>query len=458
MQVVRKDVSPLLYQINITIEPADYVEKYENGLKKYKNQAQIKGFRKGMVPMNTLKKMYGKSLLADTVYDVLNTLFNEYLQENKINTLGSPLPSEDQEPELNFDINHYNSFSFKFDVGVIPDFTISGVTDQDIYDYDEVDIDEESMNENIQEFLKRYGKQVEVEGEIEDNDILEIHAEELDENSSVKKDGWKTEFTVMVNTIIDKEVRKNLINKNIGHTFTFDITKLEKPDKEFIDKYLLNRTEADKEVEIGDMFTGKVHKIKRQALAEMTETFFEELGDEKIKSEQDLRDQIHSELKDSYTKNANSLLERKIFEKIKKDTNLEISRAFYKRLLEMNEKNKEVDIDDESLDKALEGTKWMIIKEDLLAKHEITVNEGEVKNYFFNQVMSYFRYYPNMDYSVMFDFVEKQMKNKNSVERAEDEIKVSKLFASISKIVQKNPISISSSDFRKKIDSMPQPE
>ncbi|MBK8818645.1 MAG: hypothetical protein IPN49_05960 [Saprospiraceae bacterium] len=188
-------------------------------LKKYKNKAQIKGFRKGMIPMNTLKKMYGKSLLVDTVYEELNDLFNQYLKEQKINTLGSPLPSEGFEPDLNFDMYNYNSFTFHFDVGIVPEYQIAGISESDVYDFDDVTIDSTTIDENIQDFLKRHGKPQEVDEPIEDNDILEIQANELNEDQTPFDKGWSTEFSVLVSSIKDDEVKTKLLSQKIGFSF-----------------------------------------------------------------------------------------------------------------------------------------------------------------------------------------------------------------------------------------------
>lgn len=454
MQIVRKDESPLLSQIELTMEPADYAGQYENNLKKYKNRAQIKGFRKGMIPLNTLKKMYGKSLLVDTVYDVLNEKFQKYLEENNINTFGSPIPSEDQDQNLDFDIYNYKTFTFRFDVGIIPEYTIAGVSESDVYDFDEVVVDEKTIEENIEDFRKRNGKQEEVDAPIELQDILEIHAEEINEDESVKENGWKTEFSILVDAVKDEELKAKLLGQSLGFSFTFDITKIEKEDQSYIDKYLLNKTEADADVEVGHLFKGLVHTIKRQVPAELNDEFFTTLADEKVKSEEDLREVIRQEAKDSFEKSARNLLERKIFDKIRQESTLEISKDFYRRLVAMNNKNNEVEVTEENIDKDLESIKWSIIKEDLIKKHDISVNEGEIKNHFFNQIMGYLRYYPNMDYNFIFDFVEKQMKNKNAVDKATDEITVSKLFSVLTDLVSKNPIAITSSDFLEKVKSL----
>lgn len=454
MQIIRKDIDALQAQIQIILEAEDYLPRYENELKKYRNKAQIKGFRKGMIPMNTLKKMYGKSILTETVYEELNNRFSEYIKENKIQTLGSPIPSEDGENAHDFDILQNKSYTFTFDVGIIPDYTISGVNETDQYDIDDITIDEDTLSESMQDFMNRNGKQEVVDSTVEENDTLDFHAVELNEDKSLKENGWHTEFVSLVNTIKDEETKHSLLGKKTGDTVILDVTKLESTDQSFIDKYILNKTEADADVEIGNYFSATIKSIKRIVPATLSDEFFEQLGDEKVKNEQDLRNVMLEEITKSYEKSAKNLLERKIFDRIKSDSNLEISRDFYKRLLQLNEQNKDVEITEEELEKSVENTKWMIMREDLFEKHNITVGEPELKNYFFNQVMGYFRYYPNMDYNVLFDFVEKQMKNKNAVERAEDEIKVGKLFEKLTDIVSKNPVTISSSDFDKKVKSL----
>lgn len=407
-----------------------------------------------MIPLNTLKKMYGKSLLADTVYDVLNEKFQKYLEENNVNTFGTPIPSIDQDQNLDFDIYNYNSFTFRFDVGIIPDYIIAGVTESDIYDFDEVVVDQKTIEENIEDFRKRNGKQQEVDAPIELQDILEIHAEELNDDETYKENGWKTEFSILVDAVKDEDIKSNILGQSLGYNFIFDITKLEKEDQAYIDKYLLNKTEADSEVEIGHLFKGKVDKIKRQVKADLTDEFFTSLADEKVKNEEDLREVIRHEVKESFNESAKNLLERKIFDKIRQESTLEISKDFYKRLVAMNNKNNDVEVTEENIDKDLESIKWSIIKEDLLKKHDVSVSEEEIKSHFFNQIMGYLRYYPNMDYQFIFDFVEKQMKNKNAVDKASDEIKVGKLFSILTDIVTKNPVTITSTEFLEKVKAL----
>jgi len=51
--------------ITVEIVKADYQEPVEKSLHKFRQNAAIHGFRKGMVPMGMIKKIYGKQALVE---------------------------------------------------------------------------------------------------------------------------------------------------------------------------------------------------------------------------------------------------------------------------------------------------------------------------------------------------------------------------------------------------------
>ncbi len=66
--------------LTVKLEKADYQEKVDKSLKSFRQKAQIPGFRKGMVPMSLVKKMYGKSALAEEVNKLLSETVYKYIQ------------------------------------------------------------------------------------------------------------------------------------------------------------------------------------------------------------------------------------------------------------------------------------------------------------------------------------------------------------------------------------------
>ena len=71
MNVSLQNIDKVSALLTVKLEKADYQEKVDKSLKNFRQKAQIPGFRKGMVPMSLVKKMYGKSVLAEEVENVL---------------------------------------------------------------------------------------------------------------------------------------------------------------------------------------------------------------------------------------------------------------------------------------------------------------------------------------------------------------------------------------------------
>jgi trigger factor len=158
MQIVRKDIAPLHISLDITLEPSDYLPAVESELKKFKNQAQLKGFRKGKTPESVIKKMYGKSILADVINKTLQDKLFGYLDEEKINYLGQPLPDEDKNNITSLDINHPSDYTFSFELGLSPDVVVKGASATDSYTFYDVTIADHLVDEELSAARRRMGE------------------------------------------------------------------------------------------------------------------------------------------------------------------------------------------------------------------------------------------------------------------------------------------------------------
>ena len=85
MNVSLQNIDKVSALLTVKLEKADYQEKVDKSLKNFRQKAQIPGFRKGMVPMSLVKKMYGKSVLAEEVNKLLSDSVYKYIQDNKVN-------------------------------------------------------------------------------------------------------------------------------------------------------------------------------------------------------------------------------------------------------------------------------------------------------------------------------------------------------------------------------------
>ena len=91
----------------------------EGTLKKYKKDANMPGFRPGKTPMSLIRKKFGKNVLADELNNLVNSSLNEYIQTNKLNILGQPLPKHDE--QVKGDFANPTDFTFAYEIGLAPE-------------------------------------------------------------------------------------------------------------------------------------------------------------------------------------------------------------------------------------------------------------------------------------------------------------------------------------------------
>ena len=89
MNVSLQNIDKVSAELTVKLEKADYQEKVDKELKSLRQKAQIPGFRKGMVPTSLIKKMYGKSVIAEVVNKTLQEAVYNYIKENKVNMLAN---------------------------------------------------------------------------------------------------------------------------------------------------------------------------------------------------------------------------------------------------------------------------------------------------------------------------------------------------------------------------------
>ena len=72
MNITKESTGDLTATIKMEIGPEDYKEQVESALRDLQKKSNLKGFRPGKVPFGLIKKMYGKSALAEEVNKLLS--------------------------------------------------------------------------------------------------------------------------------------------------------------------------------------------------------------------------------------------------------------------------------------------------------------------------------------------------------------------------------------------------
>ena len=62
--ILREDHDDLNITLTVNIPKEDYEPTFKKKLKEYSKQANLKGFRKGQVPVPVIRKMFGQGALV----------------------------------------------------------------------------------------------------------------------------------------------------------------------------------------------------------------------------------------------------------------------------------------------------------------------------------------------------------------------------------------------------------
>ena len=152
MQINQTNQDDLTLKVSIKVDKEDYAEEMNKRLRDYRRNADIRGFRKGMAPMSLIEKVYGGQALSDAVNKVVSEQIGKFIDDNKLNVIGEPLPSEDQDNNA----DEKDSFTFNFDLGVAPDVTVD-VTAEDTIPYYTVTVSAKAVADYKDSLLRQYG-------------------------------------------------------------------------------------------------------------------------------------------------------------------------------------------------------------------------------------------------------------------------------------------------------------
>ena len=154
MNVIRQDVDAINAVLKVQVAPADYQDKVKSALDKYRKTAKIPGFRPGHVPMAMIQKQYGKAVLVDELNKLVQDALYKFIEQNKIEILGNPIPKEGMDVVGSFD--KPDTFEFEYEIGLSPVIDVP-LSSKSKYDYVKVKIDNKLVDKQIDDLRRRYG-------------------------------------------------------------------------------------------------------------------------------------------------------------------------------------------------------------------------------------------------------------------------------------------------------------
>ena len=432
--------------LTITVEEADYQASVEKTLKDYRKKANYPGFRPGMVPMGLIKKQYGASAKMDAINKLIGEQIYKYMQDNKIQMLGEPLPSEKQEAQ---DLEKPAPYTFAFDIAVAPEFNIE-LNGHNKIDHYTIIVDDALIDRQVEMFTSRNGTYEKAES-YEDNDMLKGDLRELDEKGNTKEDGITVEAASILPNYIKDEAQKALFNgAKLGDIITLNVSKAFENEAEIAS---LLKVERDRVKDIKSDFSYQITDIQRYKKHPVDQELFDSLfGKDTVKSEKEFREKIVEGLKEQLAVDADYkfILDVRAYCE-KKVGKLEFPDALLKRIMLNNNKDKGEEFVEKNYEQSVKELTWHLIKEQLVADNQIKVNDEDVLNAAKETARVQFAQYGmnNVPDEYVENYAKEILKKRENVDGLVDRAVDIKLTDALKKVVKLNEKEISLDDFNK---------
>ena len=446
MNVSMQNVDKVSALLTVNIEKADYQERVAKVLKKYRQQVNMPGFRKGMVPMSLIKKQFGKSAMAEEVDKLMQDAVNNYIRENKVNMLGMPLPNDEKMQTIDFDTQE--NFEFVFDIALAPEFKAE-VTEQDAIDFYTIAVSDEMVNSQVDMYAQRAAKYEKVE-EYADRDMVKGLLAELDENGNTKEGGIQVEGAVMMPSYMKNDEQKAIFaTAKVNDVLVFNPNAaFEGNEAELSSLLKIKREEV---AEMKSNFSFQIEEITRAVPAALDQALFDQVfGEGAVSSEEEFRGKIKESIAAQFEADSNYkfLLDARTY-LMNKVGKLEFPDALLKKIMLLNNEDKGESFVEENYEKSLEELTWHLIKEQLTEAFGIKVEQADILAMAKENTRMQFAQYGmmNIPEEMLENYAKEMLKKKETVEGLVNRAIESKLAAALKGKVALNNKEVSMEEF-----------
>ncbi|WP_270089566.1 trigger factor [Sphingobacterium sp. SYP-B4668] len=367
MKVSHNKIDDINASIIVDLAPEDYNPQVDKAIKEQAKKAKLPGFRPGMVPTGHIRRTYGKAILLEEVNKLVNDKIAEYISEQKLEVLGQPLPTEDED-KYNWD--YKDTFSFTYEIGLAPEFETPFTKDTEFTEYD-IKADAETLESRIKNLRRSYGKMTNPEVS-EDGDVL---------YATLKQDGEEgIEKTTSIRTdlVEDAKIKKSLVGLKQDDTVKIDVKKAFKVDDL---ARILGITEAEVEAISPSKFELTVKNINRLEESDLNQEFFDKLFPAgEVTTEELFKEKVTEEVENLFKQNSAQKLRNDIYTFGMEKVDVKFPEAFLKRWLKATNPN----ISDEELEEGfadfINNLKWTIIENRIVTANNLEVKYDEVIN------------------------------------------------------------------------------
>ena len=448
MNISFENVDKVNALLTIKLEKADYEEKVTAALKDFKKKANMPGFRPGQVPMGLLKKRFGTEITAEEVNKILGHEIYKYIREQKINILGEPLPDEEKQPEVDFQT--MDDFTFVFDVALTPEFD-GTLTKKDTVEYYTINVDDNMVEEQINAYAQRAGQYKKADA-YQPKDMVKGLLAQLDAEGYTLEGGIQVEGAVMLPDYMKNDEEKaKFDNAKVNDVVVFNPAKAY--DNSTVELSSLLRITKEEAEEIKSDFSFQIEEITRYEAAEVNQDLFDQiLGEGVVKSKEEFAENIRKTMEAQFAADSDFRFIQDLKTYLTKRVGeLEFPEAMLKRIMKLNNPDKDVENIEKNFQLSLKELTWHLIKEQLSDQLEIKVEQPDVLETAKAAARMQFEQYGMMNVpdDVLTNYANKMLENKEQAEGLVSRAEENKIAQKAKDVVKLKKKAVTLAEFNK---------
>ncbi|RPG54667.1 MAG: trigger factor [Flavobacteriales bacterium TMED96] len=413
MKIDFKKTDKLNSRISILIEKKDYENKVEKIIKDYKSKINLRGFRKGHVPLSLIKKKYEKAIIVEETNKILSDSLNKYIIDKNLKILGNPIPILEEKFDWDADV-----FNFKFEIGLSPDLKINFNFKKPAI-YHKINVENKIIEERITYLQQQYG-------ELKDEKKISETSELMFEFSS-KEENINKKMTLKLSQLKTKKIIDLVRNLHLDETFTFELREFFKDETLLIN--LSNKPiEEIKKSKIN--VDAKLLSIQKRINASLEESFFKKIYPNKsIKTSTQFKNEIKKSIESQYDQQSDQKFLDDVTKKLIEEVKFDLPRKFLIKWLQKRDE-KEISLENatEQLEKSEKGLRYQLIEEEIINHNNLKVEEKEIKEFAKKIFLRQFGQISKKDNNQEIEqMVERILRNEEETKRIIEQVKTGKL-------------------------------
>jgi len=370
MKVTVDSKKGLKTNLKVFVDKKTIEEKLNTRLNELSKTVNIKGFRPGKVPVDVLKRQFGKAVYGEVLEKILKETSTKALEEKKIKIAGQPkldLKSYGEGKDLNYTL----------EVDELPSIKIQSLESIKFNDY-EIQISENEIKKRIEEIAKNQNnfKEKNENESAKEGDLVVFDYKATIENKPFEGGEGKNTQIVLGKDLFIKGFDKQLIGcKKNQEKEIITVLPENYPKKEFVNK------KAN--------FKCKILNIKKSEAINVDDEFAKNLG---AKDLNNLKELINKQIQNQYKMNLDSISKENILDQIEKLHKIDLPDNLVQQeltLITQGLKKEEAEKRKKETEKiAKKRIKLGLILNEIGEKNNLKVDEQELKKEIQKQVQA----------------------------------------------------------------------